>query len=179
EAQNLRQRMGEGRLADTGNVLDQQVPACQQTGQADPDLLWLAENHRLQRIDGRLQPLRARLRCGCCVHGWSNPRRRSSWAPRPVIVRSSSASRSRSLATTSAGALRTKLSLESRARIFARSWFDFASTLLSRSISAATSIKPAIGTNRVRSPTMAVAACGTPAPGSSTVILSRAASRSR
>ncbi len=104
---------------------------CQQTGQAQPDLLRLAEDDVLERRDCRVQTgrgtrghfgcRRVRLLCARGVHGRSSPCMRSSWVLRPAMARSSSATRSRSLATTSSGALRTKLSFDSLPRILVRS----------------------------------------------------------
>ena len=80
-------------------------------------------------------------------------------------MRVSSRSRSRSSATTSAGALRTKLSLASFACVFLRSACALARSLPRRSASAAASMSPAMGTSRASWPTSATAACGAVSPG--------------
>ncbi len=44
ESEDARQHMGQGGLADTGQVFDQQVPASQEAGQGKPDRPFLAED---------------------------------------------------------------------------------------------------------------------------------------
>src|SRR5690606_25604858 len=116
--------------------------------QAQPDLLRLAENDVLERLDRALQRSGAGI-----VHDSMSLRTRESCASRPLAVRSNSARRSRSVATTAGGALRTKLSFASFLRAFSRSCFARARSLLRRSASAAASIRPAMGTRRLISPT--------------------------
>ncbi|MCY1366733.1 hypothetical protein D9M68_419250 [compost metagenome] len=48
QAEGVRQRMGQGGLADPRHVLDQQVPARQQTGHAVAHLGLFANNHRVK-----------------------------------------------------------------------------------------------------------------------------------
>ncbi len=55
EAQHLRQRMGEGGLADAGHVLDQQVAARQQAGEGEPQRAGLAEDDAVEGGEGRGQ----------------------------------------------------------------------------------------------------------------------------
>ena len=45
QAEELREHLGEGGLADAGQVFDQQVPAREQAGERETDLTLLAENY--------------------------------------------------------------------------------------------------------------------------------------
>jgi len=58
--------MGQGGLADTWNVVDQQVATGQQAGDAVLNLAWFADNHRVKLIA-----------YGCefvlCIHGRTLP----------------------------------------------------------------------------------------------------------
>ena len=57
ESQCLRERVGEGGLADAGNVLDEQVTACEQARHAEPNLRILAQDHAIELIQGVAQSL--------------------------------------------------------------------------------------------------------------------------
>jgi hypothetical protein len=54
QAEGARQRVRQGRLADAGHVLDQQVPAGQQAGHAVRDLLRFAHDHRVKLAQQQL-----------------------------------------------------------------------------------------------------------------------------
>src|SRR6185437_14675663 len=170
--QHMRERVRESRLADARNILDEQVAAGEQTGEAEPHLMRLAQNDRPERRERALE------RSDLGLHS-SRPRTRASWDSRPARARASSASRSRSVATTSAGAWLAKLSFASLVRTFAKSCCVRAMCLPSRSASAAASIRPAIGTSTVSSPISAVADCGASVAASSSAMRSIPARRSR
>ena len=55
QAQHPRHRIGQRGLAHPGQILDQQVAAGQQARQGDPDLRFLADQHRADRRDDRIQ----------------------------------------------------------------------------------------------------------------------------
>src|SRR5581483_11382491 len=54
EAQQLRQHMRERRLADAGEILDQQVPAREQAGEREPDLTLFAEDDLARLLNDAL-----------------------------------------------------------------------------------------------------------------------------
>src|SRR5581483_4801330 len=157
QAQHMSQRVGASGLSHTRDVLDEQVPPRQQTGQAEAHLGGLAEDDGLEGSHGVLQRRRVGFYRGQGIHDYSIPRRRASCALMLLTWRSKSAWRSRSVATTSGGALRTKFSFDSFTRVLANSCSALAASLVRRSISAATSMSPAMGTSSVSSPMSAVA----------------------
>ena len=55
ESQRLRESVGEGGLADSGNVLDEQMAACQQARHAEANLGILAQDHAIELIQSRAQ----------------------------------------------------------------------------------------------------------------------------
>ena len=50
EAEYARERFQQGRLTDSGNVLDEQVPFGEHAREREPHLLGLAENDRIQSV---------------------------------------------------------------------------------------------------------------------------------
>src|SRR5262249_12140804 len=174
EPEHVRQGVRERRLADTRNVLDEEVPAREQAGEAQPDLIRLAENHLLECLQSRLE----------CVGagGHESPsilRTRASCSFSKAMLRSNSTVRSRSCATTAGGAFRTKFSLPSLTAVLRKSSSTLAMRFVSRSTSAFGSMRPASGTSTVISPTIAGAAIGAVAPDARTVSESMPARRSR
>ena len=148
EPEHVRERVRERRLADARHVLDQQVAARQQAGEAQPDLPRLAEDDGLERCERAPQasrhPVLAALRV---VHGPAAPRTRSSWLREAAdgVLELGARARARR-ATTAAGALRTKLSLASlRARSSRGPPAPCARSLPRRSASAAASMRPGHG----------------------------------
>src|SRR6185312_16052851 len=103
--QHMRKRMRQRGLADTGHVFDEQVAAGEQAGETEPNLSRLAQNERLESADCAMQRRGINVNRGCRVHGSNNRRTRFSCSVRLVTVRSSSATRARSVSTTSGGAL--------------------------------------------------------------------------
>ena len=55
QAQGLRQTQRQGGLADTGNVLHQQMAACQEAGQGETDLSGFSEHDAADGIQCRFQ----------------------------------------------------------------------------------------------------------------------------
>ena len=137
QAEHLRQRMRERGLAHAGNVFDQQVAAREQTGEREPHGLRLAEDDAVEGGQGACERgiggsghgatiYRARLRPMTRLQFPPSLRTRASCAARLAFCASSSATRARSAATTSGGALRTKFSLPSLALSLAMSDSFFA-----------------------------------------------------
>jgi hypothetical protein len=56
--EGLRERLGEQRLADTGLIFKQQMPASQQAGDGEADDLFFAEDDLGQRLIEKAQTLR-------------------------------------------------------------------------------------------------------------------------
>ena len=121
QAEGAGERMRERGLADARDVLDEQVTARQQARKAQAQLALLAEDDAAERRDGGFHALDA----GRVERGRGTVRGRAH-APAPAALtasrrricsascascRSNSAIRSRSLVTTSGGALATKFSL--------------------------------------------------------------------
>ncbi len=98
---------------------------------------------------------------------------------RPSFCASSSASFARSASTSSGLAFFTKLSFDNLPRSLPMSLSFFLMTLVSRSISAAASMIPAMGTSSVVLPTMALAETGSASPAPSSFSVSRPARRNR
>ena len=155
QAQHPRQAVRQRGLADAGHVLDQQVTARQQAGQAQPHLPALAEDHALDappsahRAGGSNAPP-----CGERAHLLDLPQQPGA--------RALELGQARALLRDHVGAVRccTKFSLASLARALASSCSIFCSRLSRRCNSLAGSISPAIGTSSVSSPTSAAAAGG-------------------
>ena len=55
EAERAREHVREGGLADPGQVLDQQVAACEQAGEREADLALLAEDDPAGLIDDAVE----------------------------------------------------------------------------------------------------------------------------
>ena len=131
QAQRAGEGVGERGLADARDVLDQQVPARQQAGEAQADLLLLAENDAVDLredcvdVSGALRRCRARRRFMRRAIAFTRAICAASW---PISARSS-ARRARSLATTSAGAFLAKSPLASLAWSFSKSAFGAAAAL--------------------------------------------------
>src|SRR2546430_2414654 len=176
ESQHMGERVRERGLAHARHVLDQQVPACQQARETQADLVRLAQNDGLERAEHGPKGRGVGVGCADGVH--SSGRNRSSCELRPLAVRSSSAARSRPRLTTALGALRTKLSLASRACTLKRSSRVLARSLPRRSASPPPLMGPAMGTRTVSVPTGAAAEGGARSPASSTRMLARPARRS-
>ena len=105
KAEDARERVRERRLADARDVLDQQVPARQQAGEGEAHFAVLAEQdlvqarERREQLAARPESFDMRLR----VH--RSEATRSCCSASCASSRLNSSSRSRSCATTSAGAL--------------------------------------------------------------------------
>src|ERR1019366_3657847 len=161
QAQRLGERMGQRGFAHPRNVLDQQMAARQQAGQAQPYLTVLSQNHLVDlRKNGSDLALR-------CVHGSAavcSAVTRAICAVNCLSSMRSSDSRMRSFSTTSAGALRAKSALSSLPVSLPRSVSALRRRLASRSSSACGSISPAIGTNISSVPKSATAEMGAASP---------------
>src|SRR6202034_265138 len=177
EPEHVGEGVRERRLADTRHVLDQQVAARQQAGEAQPDLPGLAEDDGLEQ-DERPCQAGGIVRRADVVHAGSSLCTRSSCARSPLTVCSRSAARARSAATTAAGAWSTKPACASRARTLSSSRSALPMSLPRRSASAGASMSPAIGTSSVSVPTSALAEGGAGAPAASVWSSARPASRS-
>src|ERR1700722_769100 len=150
--------MRESGLAHPGNVLDQQMTARQQAGDAQPDLRILAQDDAVQlrkhRFDLRLQR----------VHWFLSFVTRAVWADNwPISVRNSS-SRCWSLATISGGAFLANWLLPSLASNLLMSISAFRSLFAKRSSSATGSMRPFMGTSISRLPSNATAEIGAASP---------------
>jgi hypothetical protein len=66
EPERFRQRMGQRRLADARQVLDQQVAFCQHAGDGQPELVLFADNDGFQRRDDRFDQVTSRGVCFRC-----------------------------------------------------------------------------------------------------------------
>ena len=150
-------------LPTPGHVLDQQVAARQQAGEAQADLRRLAEDDRLERLERARQA--GRVRVGARRASFTAPASRArARAARSRLARGALEAPRRARArwrTTSAGALRTKFSLASLARVLRElrpgSW---RAACRGARLRRPASISPAIGTSSVSVPTSATADCG-------------------
>ena len=164
---DLRERVGERGLADARDVLDQQVAARQQAGEAQPDLRVLAEDDAVELGEDRARSRRLVALMAVAARSACSAATRASCATSWSISRAQLGERAaRSLATTSAGALRANSPLrELGLRACRSSRSALRRRLASRSSSAAGSIRPAIGTRISSLPSSATAAIGAASPG--------------